>query len=255
MCLKNMGKNYQNNYTTILEETSFYKGGLKVFQPCRGYRFGIDALLLAHFLEIKKNERVLEVGAGTGIISFLVLIRFPQAKLFLLEIDPLYTEALKRGLKVNQFEGRTYALRGDIIYSPFKPQSFDVLFANPPYFRAGSGRISPYFLENLARREVFTLKSFLKACAQLLKNRGRFYAIFTASRLAEFLDLLREVKLEPKVLRLVHSYPGEEARLFLVKATKGAKQDLRVLPPLYIYKGKNLDYTEEVKSFYGDHGT
>lgn len=255
MCLKDTERNYQNNYTSALEETLFYKGTLKVFQPRQGYRFGIDAMLLAQFLEIKKNERVLEVGAGTGIISFLVLIRFPQAKLFLLEIDPLYTEALKRGIQANQFEERTYALRGDITYPPFKANSFDVLFANPPYFRAGSGRTSPYFLENLARRETFTLKSFLKSCAKLLKNRGRFYAIFTASRLAEFLDLLREVKLEPKVLRLVHSYPGDEARLFLVKALKGVRQDLRILAPLYIYQGKNLDYTEEVKRFYGDLNT
>lgn len=238
-----------------LEETPFYKGALKVFQPCKGFRFGIDALILAHFLEIKRGERVLEVCAGTGIISFLVLLRYPWSRLFLLELNPLYTEALKRGIEVNGFQERAFGVRGDIISPPFKVSSFDVLFANPPYYRAGTGRTSPYFLENLARRETLTLRDFLKRCASLLKNRGRFYAIFTASRLAEFLSLSREVRLEPKVLRLVHSYPGAEARLFLVKALKGSRQDLRILPPLYIYQGKNRDYTEEIRGYYGDYHT
>ncbi len=232
-----------------LELTSFYRGSLKIFQPKEGFRFSLPSVLLAHFLEVKKEEKVLEIGAGPGIISFIALLRFPWSKIFLLEIEPLYLEALRRGIRANAFQERAWAVKGNIKTPPFKPNFFDVLLANPPYFKVGSGRENPSHLENLSRRESVPFKVFLKSASTLLKTKGRFYLVFNALRLAEVLDALKEVKLEPKVLRLIHPYPSKPANLFLLKAIKGAKEEIQILPPLYIYKGKGEDYTEEVKEY------
>lgn len=233
-----------------LEETLFLGGTLRVFQPKRGFRFSIDSVLLAHFVELKKEEKALEIGAGTGVIGFILLKRYPNNKLFFLEIEPLYIEALSRGVKANLLEERAYILKGNALFPPFKREVFDVILANPPYFKKESGRKSREAIENLARREeVFKLESFLKACANLLKNKGRLYLIFTAFRLGELIYTLKTFQLEPKRLRLIHPYPGEEANLLLLKAMKGAKEGIRILPPLYIYQGKGKDYTTEVKNY------
>jgi len=235
----------------LLEETPFFNGKLKIFQPKRGFRFGLDSILLANFVNLKLKESILEACAGTGIITFTALLKFPKVKIFLLEIEDLYLRALRLGIKENHLEERANLIKGDIMRPPFRPESLDVVFANPPYFEKGRGRESPDALKNLARRgKDFELKGFLKAVSLILKKGGRLYLIFSALRLSELFRALQDASLEPKVLRMVHSYPGAEAKLCLVKAVKGASPEIRVLPPLFIYQGKNQDYTEEVKAFF-----
>jgi tRNA1(Val) A37 N6-methylase TrmN6 len=234
-----------------LVPTPFLEGSLTVYQPEKGFRFGIDSVLLAHFLTLKPKELILEVGAGSGIISLIALRRFPKCKIFALELENLFVECLKKNVSENKLENKLFTIKGDIKNPPFKREIFDVIFSNPPYFKSEAGRKSPYEIENIARRdENFDLNEFLKNVSSLLKNRGRFYLIFTALRLAELIYLLKKNRLEPKLLRLVYSYPGSEAKLALLSAVKFAGEELRILPPLYVYNSPKGNYTEEVKSFF-----
>ncbi|QER42453.1 methyltransferase [Thermodesulfobacterium sp. TA1] len=229
--------------------TSFFQGRLKVYQPKKGYRFGIDALLLGHFLRLKPEEKALEVGAGSGIVSLMAALKYPKAKLWALEVDPVFVSCLKKNLQENQLKNPVFLVKGDILKSPFKQERFDVVFSNPPYFKVGCGRQSPDPLKNLAKREIgLSLKNFLKNVARLLKNRGRLYLIFTALRTAELISALKETRLEPKTLRFVHSYPGDNARFVLVEAVKLAGEETLVLPPLFIYEKRKGVYTQEVKA-------
>lgn len=230
--------------------TPFLEGSIIVYQPKIGFKFGIDSILLAHFLNLKPKELILEVGAGSGIISLIALKRFPKTQIFALEIDPIFIKCLKKTIIKNEVHKKLLVIKGTINSFPFKRGIFDVIFSNPPYFKTSSGRKSPYEAENIARRDIeFSLDEFLKSVNELLKNRGRLYLIFTALRLAELIYLLKKHKLEPKLLRLVHSYPGSEAKLVLISAVKNAKEEIRVLPPLYIYCRPKGEYTEEVKNF------
>ncbi|MCS7150473.1 MAG: methyltransferase [Caldimicrobium sp.] len=231
-------------------ETPFLRGKIKVFQYEKGYRFGIDSVILANFIELKPKEKSLEIGAGCGLISFIGALRFPQAKIYLLEKDPLYLRALTMGISANRLERALFPLKGDAHELPFRGNSLDVVFLNPPYFKRESGRQSPNDLKESARRESnFDLKRCLREIASVLKKGGRLYIIFTAFRTTELIDLLIEAKLEPKVLRMVHSYPEAEAKMILIKALKGAKSGVRILPPLFIYQSKGGDYTPELKEW------
>jgi len=228
--------------------TPFLNGALTIYQPEEGYRFSIDAVLLSYFLELKPSAKILEVGTGSGVISFLALNRFSKVKIFALEREEIFIKCLQKSIEANHFQNRLAVIKGDIMSPPFKAGFWDVIFTNPPYFKSGAGRKSPYELENIARREInFNLEIFLQKVAALLKNGGKFYMIFTALRLAELLYLLKTYKLEPKKLRLVFSYPGAEAKLALISATKNAGEEIRILPPLYIYQHKKGPYTEEVE--------
>jgi len=239
-----MGKSMQ------LVPTPFLEGSIIVYQPEKGFRFGIDSVLLAHFLSLKQKDLVLEVGAGSGIISLIALKRFPYSKIFALELETLYIECLKKNILENRFHEKLVVIKGDIRNPPFKPGNFDIVFSNPPYFKSKAGRKSPYEIENITRKDIeCDLNEFLKKVSSLLKNKGKLYLIFTALRLAELIYLLKNHKLEPKLLRLVYSYPGSEAKLVLLCAVKNAKEEIRIFPPLYIYKSRKGDYTEEVKNF------
>jgi len=232
--------------------TPFLEGSIIVYQPKKGFRFGIDSILLAHFLNLKPQDLVLEVGAGSGIISLIALKRFPKAKIFALELESIFIECLKRNILENKLQEKLFIIKGDIKTSLFKSGIFDVIFSNPPYFKSRSGRKSPYEIENIARRDIeFELDEFLKKVSSLLKNKGKFYLVFTALRLAELIYLLKKNKLEPKLLRLVYSYPGSEAKLVLLLAIKNAKEEIRILSPLYIYNSPKGNYTEEVKNMLG----
>jgi len=232
--------------------TPFLEGSIIVYQPKKGFRFGIDSILLAHFLNLKPQDLVLEVGAGSGIISLIALKRFPKAKIFALELESIFIECLKRNILENKLQEKLFIIKGDIKTSLFKSGIFDVIFSNPPYFKSRSGRKSPYEIENIARRDVeFELDEFLKKVSSLLKNKGKFYLVFTALRLAELIYLLKKNKLEPKLLRLVYSYPGSEAKLVLLLAVKNAKEEIRIFSPLYIYDSPKGNYTEEVKNMLG----
>ena len=232
--------------------TPFLEGSIIVYQPKRGFRFSIDSILLAHFLNLKPRDLVLEVGAGSGIISLIALKRFPKAKIFALELESIFIECLKRNILENKLQEKLFIIKGDIKTSLFKSGIFDVIFSNPPYFKSRSGRKSPYEIENIARRDVeFELDEFLKKVSFLLKNKGKFYLVFTALRLAELIYLLKKNKLEPKLLRLVYSYPGSEAKLVLLLAVKNAKEEIRIFSPLYIYDSPKGNYTEEVKNMLG----
>jgi len=232
--------------------TPFLEGSIIVYQPKKGFRFGIDSILLAHFLNLKPQDLVLEVGAGSGIISLIALKRFPKAKIFALELESIFIECLKRNILENKLQEKLFIIKGDIKTPLFKSGIFDVIFSNPPYFKSKSGRKSPYEIENIARRDVeFELDEFLKKVSSLLKNKGKFYLVFTALRLAELIYLLKKNKLEPKLLRLVYSYPGSEAKLVLLLAVKNAKEEIRIFSPLYIYDSPKGNYTEEVKNMLG----
>jgi len=232
--------------------TPFLEGSIIVYQPKKGFRFGIDSILLAHFLNLKPQDLVLEVGAGSGIISLIALKRFPKAKIFALELESIFIECLKRNILENKLQEKLFIIKGDIKTSLFKSGIFDVIFSNPPYFKSKSGRKSPYEIENIARRDIeFELDEFLKKVSSLLKNKGKFYLVFTALRLAELIYLLKKNKLEPKLLRLVYSYPGSEAKLVLLLAVKNAKEEIRIFSPLYIYDSPKGNYTEEVKNMLG----
>ena len=232
------------------KETPFLQGKLTVFQPEKGFRFGIDSVLLANFVELRKGEVALEVGACHGIVSFILALRYPFAKIFALEKEKLYVECLKKGVDVNAFQDKIFIISADFNYPCFKPNSLDVILANPPYFEVGRGRSSPDKLKELAKKDKsLSIRGLIQGARALLKTKGRLYLIFTAYRTAELINLLYQHRLTPKVIRFIHSYPGDMARFVLVMAQKNAGDETKILPPLFIYKERKGDYTEEVKAW------
>ncbi len=227
-------------------------GIVSITQQKKGFRFTLDSLLLADFCCIKPRDRVLEPGAGTGVISLLLARKFPKARFLADEVEPGAYELLLRNIEDNGLTTNIVPINADLrnLSSTISPRSFNVIVANPPYTKAGAGRTSPFPDRHLARQgQTATIDTWLDL-KDLLKDKGRYFLVFPASRAAELLALLRTRDLEPKRLRFVHPHVHKPASLVLVEAMRSAGVGLDVLPPLIVHE-QDGGYTEEVREIYG----
>ncbi len=233
------------------------RGRLVILQKKDGYRFSLDPLLLAAFVTLKKGDRVIDLGTGSGVLP-LVLAHTQAAAgahYIGLEIQPALADLAARSVRANGLDGAIKIVTGDIrqVRARFAADSFDVVVANPPYLPAGQGRLNPDDQRALARHEVsLTLPELIHAARHLVRGRGRVCLIYTSKRLAELLALCREQRLEPRRMRLVHPRRGADAELILLEAVRDAKPGLRVLPPLYVHERGNV-YTTEAAAMLGEN--
>jgi tRNA1Val (adenine37-N6)-methyltransferase len=234
------------------EETldTLFGGKLQAFQSRSGYRFSIDAVLLAHFATLKRGEQAIDLGTGNGVIPLLLAYLHPSVRITGVEIQPAMVERAQKNIRLNRCESRTQILPGDVraIDRVAAPASYDVVVCNPPYRKSVSGRISPNAEKQIARHELkASLIDFLRAGAFLLRAKGRMGLVYPAVRCIDLLDTMRRVGVEPKCLRMVHSFAGREASLVLAEGVKGGRSGVKILAPLVIYQqGKR--YTVEVES-------
>ncbi len=226
-------------------------GVVAVTQQKKGARFTMDSLLLADFCRVKPRDRILEPGAGTGIISLLLAKRHPHTHITAVEIHPATADLCHGNIAENGLEGRITLIRDDITHvkSTWKLHCFDVIVANPPYTAWRSGRKSPSLERQTARHDRSAPLTAWLNLQMLLKNKGRYCLVFPASRAAEVLSLLHEKKLEPKRLRFVHPAEGKPAYLALIEAVKSAGTGLAVLPPLIVRDAAG-SYTREIQEIY-----
>ncbi|MGD8274013.1 MAG: tRNA1(Val) (adenine(37)-N6)-methyltransferase [Desulfobacterales bacterium] len=229
---------------------SIFAGKLLVKQDPHGYRFSIDAILLASHARPRKNERVLDLGTGCGIIPLMLAYRQPEITVFGVEIQAELARTAMANVKLNHLQHQITVLCRDL--RELKPNSIggpvDLVVCNPPYHKAQSGRINPDRQRAIARHELkVDLDDVLKAAKRMLRTAGRFVTIYTAERVAELFVQMRSHGIEPKSMRAIHGQLTVEAKLILIAGTKGAQPGTRLDPPLIIY-GPNGEYTKEVQA-------
>jgi tRNA1Val (adenine37-N6)-methyltransferase len=230
-------------------------GRIKVIQKKRGYRFSVDALLLAKFSKEAKGHRILDLGTGSGVIALILSHMKPASHVIGIEIQEDLTDMAQRTLALNGCIPENIEIRkGDIrrVETLIRPRSFDAVVFNPPYRRLQSGRINPEEEKARARHEILgSLDDFLKAAACALRPRGRVYLIYPARRMVELICRMRQNRLEPKRCRMVHSYPEHRGEFILAEGISGGREEMIVEPPLYIYD-KEGHYSEAMAAVFDD---
>jgi tRNA1Val (adenine37-N6)-methyltransferase len=225
---------------------------LWLLQEKHGYRFSLDAVLLAGLTTIRPGERVIDLGTGCGIILLLLACRFSDCTLTGVEFQSTLARLAEKNVRLNELTERVRIIQADVRTLPphFPPGSFEVVLSNPPYRPLASGRLNPITEKAIARHELSgSLKTVAEAAHYLLAHGGRFYLIYPAWRLVTLCWTLRNHGLEPKTLRLVHSWDGEPASLVWAEARKGGGEELQILPPLIIYH-PNGQYTPELEALF-----
>ncbi|HEY1266417.1 MAG TPA: tRNA1(Val) (adenine(37)-N6)-methyltransferase [Candidatus Binatia bacterium] len=227
-----------------------FNGKVSIIQKRTGYRFSIDALLLAHFATVKNARRIVDLGSGSGVVGMVLAELDPNVDIVGIELQEKMVERARRSAALNGFEGRVTVMQGDVrsIAALMARESCDGAVANPPYRAASSGRINPDAEKRLARHEIVAdVGDFVRAAAYAVRPGGGLAVVYPARRLIDLLEIMRRESFEPKRLRLVHSFAGAEASLALAEGVKDGRAELKVLPPLTIHTAGH-EYTPEISA-------
>jgi tRNA1Val (adenine37-N6)-methyltransferase len=237
-----------NAYTT----DTFFNGKIRITQDRAGYRFSIDAVLLAYFADPRSGDIVLDLGTGCGIIPLILAYRQPQIAIYGVEVQTELAELAVSNVRENRLEEHITVFCTDmkLLRPAMTAGPVDLVVCNPPFRRQGSGRINPDAQRAVARHEIkANLGDIIQTSHRMLRTAGRLVLIYTAGRLTDILSRMRSDGIEPKFIRMIHSRQDTEAALILIEGVKGGRPDLKIAPPLIIYDKKN-DYTDEVKSMF-----
>jgi len=226
---------------------SFYRGRVRVLQPRRGYRFSVDAPLLADFIRTRKSDEILEVGAGNGIISLLLSLK-PFRRITAIEIQKGTAGLARRNVILNRLGDRIEVVRAD--YRDFSPgRKFDLVFSNPPYIRKATGFLSRVSEKSVAKHEIHgDIGDLMRKTAEWLKEDGRASFIFPERRREDFLGAAAANRLRVRRLRSVRPRTGELGILFLAELslTRGR---LKTLPALVLFNRAGR-YTAEAETIF-----
>ena len=213
---------------------TFLNGKLRIIQSRQGYRFSIDALLLAEFVLIKDEDFVIDLGAGSGIISLFLAVKRKVGFIVGIELQKELASQAQRNVALNELERKIAIIQGDLRHLPLARGFADVVVCNPPYRQQRSGRINPDESKAIARHEIAaSLDAILAAAKALLKPGGRLTLIYPANRLTEVFTKMRTEGLEPKRLQIIFPDSASYAKLALIEGRLQGRSGLKILPPIF----------------------
>lgn len=229
------------------------RNGYKIIQNKEKFCFGMDAVLLSGFVNVKIGERVLDLGTGTGIIPILLEAKTEGKSFTALEIQEESADMARRSVALNGLENKIEIVNGDIKEASkiFGGAAFNVVTTNPPYMTENHGLTNPEEPKAIARHEIkCCLEDVIREAAKVMVPGGRFYMVHRPRRLVEIITLMREYKIEPKRIRMVHPFKDREANMVLIEGHRGGRQMMKVEKPLIVYKEQGV-YTDEIYDLYG----
>jgi len=247
----------KNETTTILKTKERLDDleikGYQIIQNPEKFCYGMDAVLLSGFANIKRGENVLDLGTGTGIIPILLEAKTEGKHFTGLEIQPESADMATRSVQYNHLEEKISIVTGDIkdASNIFGASSFDVVTTNPPYMIDDHGLKNGADAKTIARHEVLcTLDDILMQSNRILKQGGRFYMVHRPFRLAEIFSKMITYGIEPKRMQLVYPYVNKEPNMVLIEGYKGGKSRITIEKPLIVYN-QDGSYTDDILVIYG----
>ncbi len=208
-----------------------FDNGISIYQSDNYYKFTQDAIMLAKFCNIKHSDDVLELCAGSGVISFYAYSLCPFNHLYFNEIQPEMCKIIEENISLNGFKRRSKLLNcnlKDLKLTDFK-KHLDVIICNPPYFKLSkNNKINEKYEIAVARHELeATLEDIIAKSSELLKDKGRLYMVHIATRSTEIVSLCSKYNIEVKQMKFIFN-GDKDANLVLIEAIKNAKPGVRI---------------------------
>lgn len=224
---------------------------LRIIQSDEVFSFSMDAVLLARFAAVPKYGKVLDLCSGNGVIPLLLSTR-TKAAIEGIEIQPRVADMARRSVEMNGLTERILIREGDLreLVNIIGHGVYDAITVNPPYMPLTGGDLKLNKHQAIARHEIHcSLEDVAVAAMRLVRPGGKVSMVHKPQRLAEIVTVLRQHRLEPKLVRFVHPRAGAEANMVLIEALRDGKPDVRILPPLIVY-GEDGQYCPEIMDIY-----
>ena len=228
-------------------ESALLGGRVRLRQPVKGYRAGMDAALLAATVAAEPGQRVIEAGCGTGAVLMQIAARHPGVALTGLERDPAMAALARENAVLNGADASI--LEGDVAagFRALDLPPFDWAVSNPPFFDDPGALRAPAEGKRGAWMADDGLKAWTTFLLKSVREGGRIVVIHRADRLADLLALLGETA-GSFAVRGVHPHADEPAKRVLVQAIKTGKAPLRLLPPLVLHDRSAAKHTAEAEA-------
>lgn len=230
--------------TSVLNDLFDYDG-LKIYQYDDKFKFSLDSILLAEFVEIKPNTRtIVDFCTGNAPVP-LILSTKTDARIYGFELQEKIYKLAKMSVKENKLESRINIINANLKDSLeyILPESVDAVTCNPPYFKYDKNKslINENYEKAIARHEIeMNLEDLMIAAKYILKNKAPLYIVHRCDRLEEILDCLSKYNFKVKKLQFIYASYKKEAIMLLIKATKNGKMgSLKVMPPVDVLQHKS----------------
>jgi tRNA1Val (adenine37-N6)-methyltransferase len=235
-----------------LTTDSLFNGSIRIKQYGSGYRFSLDAVLLAHHARPSPDHTVLDLGTGCGIIPLILAYRYPKIKVYGVEVQTALADIATLNIAENHMDDRITIycrdlkrLKPDMTFGPV-----DLVVTNPPYRKVKSGRLNPDQQRAVAKHELkATLFDVVETARRMLRPSGRLVIIYAAERMVDIIIEMRSAGIEPKYIRMIHSSRKVAAKRILVEGKKGGRYGITIGPPLVIYRKDGI-YSDEVQAMF-----
>ncbi|MBR9650736.1 tRNA1(Val) (adenine(37)-N6)-methyltransferase [Thalassovita aquimarina] len=233
-----------------LTHTDFLGGRVQAWQPARGYRAGVDAVLLAASVDAAPGQSVLELGCGVGVASLCLLSRVEGLRACGLEIQDAYADLARRNA---QEAGADFeVVTGDLTAMPatLRERQFDHVFANPPYFKRDASVAAADPGRDMALGGDTPIELWVEAAAKRVRPKGTVTFIQRVERLPELLCAM-QARLGSLQLMPITPRQGRESQLFLIRGRKGGRAGFRLHAGILMHEGETHQrdgesYTSEI---------
>lgn len=217
---------------------------LKIYQNNDAFKFSIDSILLAEFVEITfRTKNIIDFCSGNAPIPMILSTKFDK-NIVGVEIQKNIFELGLKSIKLNNINNINYLNMDVKNIKNYFDYKFDIVTCNPPYFKYNNKSIININDEKaIARHEIsITLEDIINSASKILKDSGSIYLVHRCERLVEILDLFKKYHFGLRKLEFVYDNINSNSCFLLIEAKYKCKDDLKVLKPLYIDK-----YLEAVK--------
>ena len=224
-----------------------------IYQNDDWFSFSLDSVLLANFVNFNyTDKKIIDFCTGNAPIPMLLSYK-TNNKIIGVELQKeIYNLALK-SIKENKLDDKIEIINEDVnnINKIYKPESFDIVTCNPPYFNTtNDSLLNDNIIKTIARHEVkITLEDIIVQSNYLLKNGKKLVMVHRPDRLIEIINLMKKHHFEPKRIKLCYPKEGFDANILLIEAIKNGKSGLKIEAPLIIHD-KDGNYNLNIKKMF-----
>ncbi len=227
---------------------AFLGGRLELWQPRKGFRAGLDSVVMAAAVPVCAGEQVMDLGCGVGTAALCVLARVPRARAYGLELQEVLHRLACENARYNGFEDRFFPKQGDILDPPRDRAAFDHVIFNPPFFSSAESRPSDHPIRRLAHHEgPAGLADWIAAGMQRLRHKGTLTLIHRSDRLGEILSILHDRGAGDIQICPLWPAVGRPAKRILIRARRGVKTPMTLHPGVVLHH-TNGDYSPDIQA-------